>query len=61
MNPPPSRQSTPDDRPGAGPSSPPNCRAACPACGGSLVEVKAKLVCSRCRAIIETCCEGGPG
>jgi hypothetical protein len=39
----------------------PPCAIACPACGGRLVEVKAKLVCSRCRAICETCCEGGRG
>lgn len=36
-------------------------RPACPACGGRLVEIKAKLQCSRCRAICETCCEGGRG
>lgn len=36
-------------------------RAACPACGGRLVEIRAKLVCERCRTICETCCEGGPG
>ena len=34
---------------------------ACPACGGRLVAIKAKLQCERCRAIVETCCEGGPG
>ena len=34
---------------------------ACPACGGRLVEVRAKLQCSRCRTICETCCEGGRG
>ena len=32
----------------------------CPICGGDLEEVRAKLKCRRCRAIIETCCEGGP-
>jgi hypothetical protein len=37
------------------------CRAACPVCGGVLVEIRAKLTCSRCRAIVETCCEGGRG
>jgi hypothetical protein len=36
-------------------------RPACPACGGPLVEIKAKLVCARCRTICETCCEGGRG
>jgi hypothetical protein len=35
--------------------------AACPVCGGRLVEVRAKLQCSRCRTICETCCEGGRG
>ena len=25
------------------------------------MEIKAKLICSRCRTICETCCEGGPG
>jgi hypothetical protein len=34
---------------------------ACPACGGRLVEIRAKLVCTRCRTICETCCEGGRG
>ncbi|WP_165073658.1 hypothetical protein [Paludisphaera rhizosphaerae] len=37
------------------------CRPACPACGGRLVEQKQKLICSRCRTICETCCEGGQG
>lgn len=36
-------------------------RPACPACGGPLVEIRAKLRCARCRAIYETCCEGGRG
>ena len=36
-------------------------RPACPACGGPLVEIKAKLQCRRCRTICETCCEGGRG
>ncbi|MEW4568424.1 hypothetical protein AB1L88_11205 [Tautonia sp. JC769] len=60
---------SPDSRPPApGPGSPPregdpaaSCRPSCPACGGTLVEIKAKLICSRCRTICETCCEGGPG
>ena len=34
---------------------------ACPVCNGRLVEVRAKLQCSRCHTICETCCEGGPG
>jgi len=37
------------------------CRAGCPACGGQLVEIRAKLQCSRCHTICETCCEGGRG
>ena len=36
-------------------------RPACPACGGPLMEIKMKLQCTRCRAICETCCEGGRG
>jgi hypothetical protein len=35
--------------------------AACPACGGELIEIRAKLQCSRCHTIRETCCEGGRG
>jgi hypothetical protein len=34
------------------------CR--CPVCGGETVEIRAKLVCRGCGAILETCCEGGP-
>ena len=41
--------------------APSDARPACPACGGRLVEIKAKLQCERCRTICETCCEGGPG
>jgi hypothetical protein len=36
-------------------------RPACPACGGELIEIRAKLQCSRCHTICETCCEGGRG
>jgi hypothetical protein len=36
-------------------------RPACPACGGPLAEIRAKLVCARCHTICETCCEGGRG
>ena len=36
-------------------------KPACPACGGQLLEIRAKLQCSRCRSICETCCEGGRG
>jgi hypothetical protein len=32
----------------------------CPVCGAAPVEQKMKLVCPRCRTILETCCEGGP-
>ena len=31
---------------------------ACPACGRQLIEIRAKLQCSRCHTICETCCEG---
>ena len=55
-------QAAPAPRPRS-PSPPPprNDRPSCPVCGGTLVEQKAKLVCSKCRTICETCCEGGPG
>jgi len=36
-------------------------KPACPVCGGSLIEQRGKLICSRCRTICETCCEGGRG
>ena len=36
-------------------------RSACPVCGGQLVEIRAKLQCTRCHTICETCCEGGRG
>ena len=36
-------------------------RPACPVCGGQLIEIRAKLRCSRCHTICETCCEGGRG
>ena len=36
-------------------------RPACPACGGHLIEIRAKLQCSRCHTICETCCEGDRG
>lgn len=38
-----------------------SCPPACPVCGGRLVERRGKLICSRCRTICETCCEGGRG
>ena len=31
----------------------------CPACARQLIAQRGKLVCSRCRAIVETCCDGG--
>lgn len=37
------------------------CRPACPVCGGPLIEIRAKLQCSQCHTICETCCEGGRG
>lgn len=37
------------------------CRPACPACGGSLIEIRHKLQCTQCHTICETCCEGGRG
>jgi hypothetical protein len=36
-------------------------RPACPVCGRELIEIRAKLQCSRCHTICETCCEGGRG
>nr|WP_160163521.1 hypothetical protein [Pirellula staleyi] len=39
----------------------PRCRPSCPVCGGTLMEIRAKLQCSRCHTICETCCEGGRG
>jgi hypothetical protein len=32
----------------------------CPICHGETFEIRAKLVCRVCGAILETCCEGGP-
>jgi hypothetical protein len=34
------------------------CR--CPICAGETHEIRAKLICRQCGAILETCCEGGP-
>jgi hypothetical protein len=36
-------------------------RPTCPACGGELMEIRAKFQCSVCHRICETCCEGGRG
>ena len=49
---------TKDSKPAS--SQAPTCRQACPVCGGRLIEIRAKLQCSQCRTIVETCCEGGP-
>ncbi|MCW5890814.1 MAG: hypothetical protein KIT14_09700 [bacterium] len=35
------------------------CREACPVCDGRVVAMRGKLVCERCRAVVETCCDGG--
>jgi hypothetical protein len=35
------------------------CREACPVCDGQVVPIRGKLICSRCRSIVETCCDGG--
>jgi hypothetical protein len=32
-----------------------------PVCAGERVAIRAKLQCSRCHSICETCCEGGRG
>ncbi|ODA31190.1 hypothetical protein [Planctopirus hydrillae] len=37
------------------------CSPGCPVCGGQLMEIRHKLICSQCHAICETCCEGGRG
>lgn len=34
-------------------------RPVCPVCDGRVEERRSKLVCSRCHAIVETCCDGG--
>jgi hypothetical protein len=39
----------------------PQVRPACPVCGGELMEIRAKLHCTQCHTICETCCEGGRG
>lgn len=46
---------------GPEPEPDPPCPPACPVCGGPLFEIRQKLQCRRCRAICETCCEGGRG
>jgi hypothetical protein len=49
------------ERPAGGDAAREPIRPACPVCGGPLVEQRGKLLCSRCRTICETCCEGGRG
>jgi hypothetical protein len=34
-------------------------RPACPVCDGRVEERRGKLICARCHAIVETCCDGG--
>lgn len=31
----------------------------CYVCAGELMEMRGKLICSRCKTINETCCDGG--
>jgi hypothetical protein len=38
----------------------PQPNAVCLVCQGPTLEIRGKLVCRRCGAILETCCEGGP-
>jgi hypothetical protein len=35
------------------------CPPGGPVCGGPLLEIRAKLHCTRCHALRETCCDGG--
>ena len=43
------------------PAAPRSAGPCCPVCGGQLVDIRHKLVCSQCHSICETCCEGGRG
>ena len=57
-----SGQPQPDyERPGRPRGERESNKPACPVCGGPLFERRGKLICSRCRTICETCCEGGRG
>lgn len=38
-----------------------SCQPACPVCGGTLIDIRAKLQCTKCHRICESCCEGGRG
>lgn len=52
----------PGDHEGGGPAEDACAIRVCPVCGSrEMQEIRAKLVCSKCRTIIETCCEGGRG
>lgn len=55
---------TPPGAAGAGRASGPAARLlamdVCPLCGGALVDIRAKAVCSSCGRICEGCCEGAP-
>ena len=55
------RASSDAERPVPRCDRPAEAKPACPVCGGRLIEQRAKLICSRCRTVCETCCEGGQG
>ncbi|GIS60880.1 MAG: hypothetical protein CM1200mP2_31050 [Planctomycetaceae bacterium] len=58
----PGPRSSSDAPPATHATTPPEASSpACPVCGGQLIEIRHKLVCSRCHSICETCCEGGRG
>ena len=50
-----------EDLPQQSSATEPSSRPACPACGGELIEIRAKLQCACCHRICETCCEGVRG
>ena len=37
------------------PSDPPNAAECCPVCGGEVEQLKCKIVCLRCRALVSNC------
>ncbi|WP_186775740.1 hypothetical protein [Rubripirellula tenax] len=47
--------------PPANEPDPPTPQPGCPVCGGSMIDIRGKLQCTRCHRICETCCEGGRG
>ncbi len=52
----------PDDSKAQPPIPPKSRVTVCPACGSTqLQQIRGKLHCSRCHAIVETCCDGLPG